>query len=359
MQPLKDFLGKEYISSLADELKKNYKSFDKDTFKNSFTSPHWDEKTLKERIRYIAEQIHVFLPTEFKNQVRIIKLIAPKFSGLQGLVFPDFVQTFGLDNYEISIEALEFLTPHSTSEFAIRPFIEKYPKKSIKTIHEWSASNNYHVRRLASEGSRPKLPWAKPLTEFIKNPELCLEILENLKNDDSLYVRKSVANHLNDISKNHPELVLKLCKNWYGSSQNTNWIVKHSLRTLLKKGNREALSIFDTSDTENIEIDKFRLLKSKLKIGDTFQFEFCLSNSSSFNKTIRLEYIIHYVKSIGKTSPKIFKISESIIQAQSSKKYSKSHSFADLSTRKHYKGKHKLTLVVNGEQKVVEFFELT
>lgn len=355
---LKESYNEPFINKLGDELLKVANLFNRKDFVNNTFTSDWQHKELKERMRFITIKMQEFLPLNYAEQIQIIKKVAPKFSGIQGFVFPDFVQVYGLDDFGISIKALEFLTEFSTSEFAIRPFIEKYPKETVKQLLIWSKSNNHHVRRLSSEGSRPKLPWAPPLRSFIKDPTPVLQILENLKNDESLYVRKSVANHLNDISKNHPDLVLKICKSWYGKTKNTDWIVKQALRTLLKKGNKEALTIFGTANADKIKVEALQLSKNKLKIGEEFMFSFEINNIDKTHLTLRLEYIIHFMKSNGKTSPKIFKITESTFSSETKKQLIRKHKFANLTTRKHYAGKHQLAIVVNGDVKQTIAFEL-
>lgn len=355
---LKEEFNEFFIHKLADEFLTAYPQFNREKFVNTTFSADWQNKELKERMRFITSKMHEFLPLSYAEQIQIIKKVAPKFSGIQGFVFPDFVQVYGLDDFDTSIKALEFLTEFSTSEFAIRPFIEKYPKEMVKQLLIWSKSSNHHVRRLSSEGSRPKLPWATPLRGFIKDPTPVLQILENLKNDESLYVRKSVANHLNDISKNHPDLVLKICKSWYGKTKNTDWIVKQALRTLLKKGNKEALTIFGTANADKIEVEALQLSKNKLKIGEELMFSFEINNTDKTHLTLRLEYIIHFMKSNGSTSPKIFKITESTFSSETKKQLIRKHKFANLTTRKHYTGKHQLAIVVNGDVKQVVDFEL-
>lgn len=355
---LKEEFNEFFICKLADDLLKVNTEFKSEKFVKATLTADWQNKELKERMRFITNKIHEFLPIDYIQQIQIIKNVAPKFSGIQGFIFPDFVQVYGLDNFKTSIQTLEVVTQYSTSEFAVRPFIEKYSKESVKQLLVWSKSKNHHVRRLASEGSRPKLPWAQPLRDFIKDPSPVLPILENLKNDESLYVRKSVANHLNDISKNHPKLVLDICKKWYGKSKNTDWIVKHALRTLLKAGNKEALAIFGTANAENIEVEELILSKHQLKIGEEFTFSFHIHNTNKTEETLRLEYIIHFMKSNGSQSPKIFKISESVFAGKLRKSLIRKHRFADLTTRKHHVGKHQLSVVVNGDVKKSVDFEL-
>jgi 3-methyladenine DNA glycosylase AlkC len=355
---LKEEFNKSFINKIADELYKVENTFNQKTFIKATFTADWQNKELKERMRFITNKMHEFLPYDYTKQIQILKKVAPKFSGIQGFVFPDFAQVYGLNDFKTSTKALEFFTAFSTGEFAVRPFIEKYPTESIKQLLVWSKSENHHVRRLSSEGSRPKLPWAPPLRGFIKDPTPVLQILENLKNDESLYVRKSVANHLNDISKNHPTLVLTIAKKWYGKTKNTDWIVKQALRTLLKKGNKEALTIFGTANADKIEVDALQLSKNKLKIGEGFTFTFEINNTDKTYLTLRLEYIIHFMKSNGSTSPKIFKITESIFASETKKQLIRKHQFANLTTRKHYVGKHQLTIVVNGDVKKSVEFEL-
>ena len=259
-------------------------------------------------------------------------------------------------NWQLSIEALERYTPYSSSEFAVRPFIVKDERRMMAQMYAWSKHEKEHVRRLASEGCRPRLPWGQALTAFKKDPVPILPILEQLKSDTSLYVRKSVANNLNDISKTHPDLVAALAKGWYGDNEYTNWIVKHGCRTLLKNGNQEVLAIFGYRDSDSIDVDDFRLETDRISVGESITFSFTiLANQEA---KIRLEYGIDYVKANGKRSRKIFQISEISMSEDEKKSYTKKHSFADLTTRKHYPGCHSIALIVNGLERCRGDFEL-
>ena len=176
---LKEEYNSDFVKSLASNIAKNYKSFDEKNFYNEIINKNWELKELKERIRYITLKLNEHLVLPYPKQLEILKSVAPKSSGLQGMLFPDFVQVYGLDDFNNSIDALKLLTQYSTAEFAIRPYIEKYPNKTLAILHKWSKHENEHLRRLASEGTRPKLPWASPLRNFIKDPSPCLSILEN------------------------------------------------------------------------------------------------------------------------------------------------------------------------------------
>lgn len=348
---LKDEYNKAFVDDLALKLSAKASFFDKKSFVKSIINDKWEQRELKDRVKCISHQMNEHIQLPYKKQIKILSEISLNYKGLPAFVFPNFVEQFGLNDFTTSIKAMEIFTQQSTAEFAIRPFIEKYPKETMQQMLEWSNHKNEHLRRLSSEGCRPRLPWATPLREFIKDPSPCLPILENLKNDDSEYVRKSVANHLNDISKNHPEIVLNFGNNWYGKSSNTNWIVKHALRTLLKKGDKQALAIFGLNDSSKIEVKNLSLSQQKIKIGDFLFFEFDVINQSIKERSIRLEYKVDYVKANGTSSSKVFQISEFSLKANSSKPFKRKQWFKQLSTRVHYPGIHKITLIINGEEK--------
>jgi 3-methyladenine DNA glycosylase AlkC len=348
---LKDEYSIDFVEDLADKFSAESPSFDKNSFIKSIINEHWKDKELKARVRFISTTINSHLKLPYPKQVVILIEIAPQFKGLQLFIFPDFVEIYGLEDVKISFHAMEVFTELFTSEMAIRPFIEQHPEATKKQLLKWTISDNHHHRRLASEGTRPRLPWATPLRGFIKDPSPNLPILETLKNDDSLYVRKSVANHLNDISKDHPDLVLQIAKKWHGKTKHTDWIVKHGLRTLLKKGNKKALAIFGLGNSKNIEIQKLSLSKNTISIGDFIHFGFDVINTSNQLRNIRLEYKIAFVKANKSTSAKVFQISEFSLKPNTQKAFNRKQWFKELSTRKHYPGKHKITLIVNGDEK--------
>jgi 3-methyladenine DNA glycosylase AlkC len=206
------------------------------------------------------------------------------------------------------------------------------------------------VRRFASEGCRPRLPWAMALPDFKKDPSPILPILEKLKDDDAEFVQKSVANNLNDISKDHPDLVLDICEGWKGSSKGADWIVKRACRTMLKAGNKRAMLLFGFGDPKSLHIENFKLAKKTAKIGDKVEFSFELNVKTRKKSKVRLEYVVHFAKAGGKTSKKVFQLIEKT-HAPGKHELKRNHSFADMSTRKHYPGKHRISIIVNGVEK--------
>ena len=356
-EPLKNMLNPKSVREFALTIQSVYKPFPVDEFLKSTIDKTWDDLELKARGRKITMNLGKYLPQDYKKAIGIINDVLDKsdFVEKSDAFFPfcfcDFVEVFGQDkkHWDISMKALEKYTQYSSSEWAVRPFIMNHEKRMMEQMYAWSKHKNEHVRRLSSEGCRPALPWTQALNSFKKDPAPILPILEQLKTDSSLYVRKSVANNLNDISKTHPELVIKLAKKWYGKHEYTDWIVKHACRTLLKQGNRDVLAIFGYDDVDAVNVTDFKLEKKSISIGDDLTFSFTISVKEATK--VRLEYGIDYVKSTGKRNRKIFQISESTLKANEKKGYTKKHSFEDVSTRKHYPGLHSITLIVNGVER--------
>lgn len=341
------------LFKLANEIKAEYNCFPIDEFLSSIMDKSWNALEFKQRVYQISKCLGKYLPSNYETAIAIIdKTIQNYPICLDGFVifFPAFVELFGQadENWDISMSALARYTPYASAEFAVRSFILNNEDRMMKQMSIWAKHDNEHIRRLASEGSRPALPWGQALPNFKKDPSKVIAILEQLKDDPSPYVRKSVANNLNDISKTHPDLVADLAKDWYGKSVNTDWVVKHACRTLLKNGNKIALTIFGFADPNDIEVSSFALSNDSIAIGEkiTFSFEIIAKKSSK----IRLEYSIDYVKANGKRNRKIFQISEFIFKDKN-KFYNKTHSFKDTSTRKHYTGVHSIALIVNGAER--------
>ena len=353
---LKDMYNRPYLEKLAAEIQLVYPPFQADTFVASVMDDSWEHLELKGRMRQITLNLGKYLPENFPEAIAVIDKVVADYGTdwmTEGfcMYFNDFVEVYGQEeaHWDISIAALGRYTRHASSEFAVRPFIIKHETRMMEQMYAWSKSEDEHLRRLSSEGCRPALPWAQALPAFKKDPSPVLPILEQLKADPSLYVRKSVANNLNDISKTHPDLVVNIAKDWYGKNEDTNWIVKHACRTLLKKGNREALKLFGFGDDKAVETSGFSLERDEVSIGGELNFSFTISTKTATK--VRLEYGIDYMKANGKQNRKIFQISESAVEKGITKNYTKKHSFADVSTRKHYPGAHAVTLIVNGSER--------
>ena len=353
---LKNMYNRESLYEVAVAIQSVYNSFKVDEFIKSTMDETWNNLELKARCRKISMSLGMYLPEDYKEALSILEKSVTGF--YFAFFFPDFVEVYGQDdiNWDLSISALERNTEYWSSEFAVRAFIIKDEERMMAQMRKWSKHKSEHVRRLASEGCRPQLPWGQAISKFKKDPTPVLPILEQLKTDTSTYVQKSVANNLNDISKTHPDLVISIAKDWYGKNKSTNWIVKHGCRTLLKKGNRDVLAIFGYDDTTSINLQDFTLETTSFSIGEDLTFSFNILAKKA-TKT-RLEYGIDYIKSNGKRNRKIFKISEVSLKENEKKSYMKKHSFADVSVRKHYPGIHSIAIIINGIEKDKLDFEL-
>lgn len=355
---LADRFSKQLLHDFSRIVKQAHPGFNSEQFIQLVFDEHWTDKQLKQRIRHISASLGQTLPADYDAAIEILSAISPQCSGFEYLFLPDFVELYGLPHWETSMQALAHFTSSSSSEFAVRPFIEQDPTRMLQQMLEWAHHSNHHVRRLASEGCRPKLPWAAPLRMFINDPTPILPILQQLKADESEYVRKSVANNLNDIGKSHPDLLKQVARQWLGHDPRTDWIVKHGCRTLLRKADPEVLALFGLSTTPDVTISQFQLSEKQVAIGDGLPFSFSVRSNSSSPQLLRVEYAIYFVKANGKTSRKLFKITENEFD-HTDRTYTRTHSFKDLTTRKHYAGMHQLSIIINGVEQVTEAFEVT
>jgi 3-methyladenine DNA glycosylase AlkC len=354
---LKNMYNLKYLEILSNNIKLNYNKFEKDKFLTQVFDENWENRALKQRMRHISKTLNSFLPKNYSLAIEILKNTFKQIStdfGFQNMIFQDYVELFGLEFFDQSMEALELFTINSSSEFAIRQFILKYPEKTMNKMELWAKNKNFHVRRLASEGCRPALPWAIALTNFKNNPASILKILDILKDDNVLYVRKSVANNLNDISKNNPAIVIEIAKKWINQNQNRDWIIKHGCRTLLKKGNREIFELLGFKKNNDVKLKNI-LISPVVFMGEKLEFSFLLQSKTKLGK-LRIEFAVDFLRKNNSYSKKVFKISEGIYN-QKSKQIKKYYSFKHISTRKYYRGKHKLTLILNGIEIIEkEFF---
>lgn len=359
-EPLKAIYDGLFIEQFAALVKTAWSPFDEAAFAERVRDGNWEQLELKARIRKITEALGAALPQTYEDALVILYQIDEKCTGFPYLFFPDFIEVFGMEpeHWERSIEALERFTQRSTSEFAIRPFILLDPQRAIAKMLNWADHPNEHVRRLASEGTRPRLPWAQALPLFKRDPSPVIPILEKLKRDPSLYVRKSVANNLNDIAKDHPELVIRLAKSWIGAEEGTDWIVRHGCRTLIKQADPHVMALFGYSKHEETDEGQMPLVTAasldvspdSVAIGGEVSLRYNVQLREGERAKLRIEYGIEFVKSGGKTSLKRFLLSDREYAGGAVAQGVRVHRFADLSTRKHYSGLHRVTLWVNGRE---------
>lgn len=237
---LKKLMNEEFYRYLTELLDEESNSFDKNKFIEEIFSPEWNDLELKQRMRHTSQIVNNNIEGDYATKLVLILNITDRiikenrgFNTLVYMFIPDFIELYGINHYDISMKAIERITQFVSCEFTIRQFILKYKDKTMAQMLEWSSHQSEHLRRLASEGCRPRLPWTIALEDFKKNPSLVLPILERLKHDDSEYVRRSVANNLNDISKDNPNICIDICSLWIGNNTNTDKLVKHACRSLV------------------------------------------------------------------------------------------------------------------------------
>ena len=361
---LKNLYNKAFFDELCLILEQNLDQFDKNLFLKLVYDGDWENRELKARMKHLAIVLERFLPHNFSIAAKVLERLIDSVKDsplsecrLEFMFVTEYLEKHGIDHFDTAMDAMEFITQFTSCEFAVRPFIIRYKEKMMQQMVNWSQNENHHVRRLASEGCRPRLPWSMALPDYIKDPSPVLPVLENLKDDPSEYVRRSVANNLNDISKDNPEIVLDLAQEWIGKNENRDKIVKHACRTLLKKGDVRALRIFGFLDPAEIEICNLRC-DSAVRIGETLLFSFRLKQCGSKNRRLRIEYGIDYVKSNGSTNRKIFQISEIELNPGHFADFKRSRSFRNFTTRKHYPGRHALVILVNGRELAKSVFML-
>lgn len=346
---LKHIFNSERINLIADLLSKATTSFDRQSFV-SHAIHELESLNLMQRMRQISEAYWYGLKSlSFQEQVAVLTQIGPEFHhGFAAISLCEFVAHYGLEDLEASLSTLHFLTQFGSAEFAIRPFIEKYPTETMKQMQLWSHDNNEHVRRLASEGCRPRLPWSFQLSAMKQDPSLAWPILTQLNQDDSLYVRKSVANHLNDISKDHSEWLLEELKKWDRSNLQTQWIIRHGLRTLIKQGHPDALSLIGISTQVDINVSAFSVTPTHIELGQSICIQLSCQLNQMTDTDLVIDYAMTYPKANGKTSRKVFKWKRISLTPNQLIQFSKQQLIKDFSTRTHYAGHYKIELLING-----------
>ena len=355
----KDSLDTKAAQEIANQIGRAYKKFDRDGFLKHLLTDVYQNAELKAKIFLIADSLYQFLPRKYSQTINILINTAPKVGTFENWALLTYVEKYGLENFDESVKAMEALTPHSSAEFAIRPFMIRYTEKMKPILLKWANDKNEHIRRLAAEATRPRGVWVAHIEQFKKDPTFVFELLEHLKADESLYVRKAVANNLNDISKDHPKKVIATGKRWMkDKNKHSNWIIKHACRTLLKKGEPEVFGLFGFTDNPKISIGKFTFDKKQIKTGTSAILSVDIVSQQTKTQKLSIDYAIHYMKKNGKLAPKVFKLSEKSIRKEEQLSLTIKHSFKEMTTRKHYPGKHKAELLVNGKSYAIFDFNL-
>lgn len=368
---LKDHLfNQAKVNQIAGEIQGVYSQFESQNFVKTVVE-RFPQLELKQRISWMTETLKNFLPANYREAVNILLRSLPPpndptktdndFGDFIYAPYADFVAQYGCNKKDVdfSLKVLKEITMRFSAEDAIRYFINAFPEETMNELLKWSTDENYHVRRLTSEGMRPRLPWAQ---KIILSPEKALPILDNLFSDKTRYVTRSVANHMNDLSKVNPELVLETLARWQKSnkqdSQEMDYIIKHSLRSLVKMGNKQAMEFLSFSADPEVVVSKISLKQNQVIIGSTVEFSFTVTAKK--DERLLIDYVLYFQGKNGTmTNKKVFKLGRFEVRAGQKLVVNKRHRLGEnMTTRKIYPGKHQIELQINGAKMGMKDFEV-
>jgi 3-methyladenine DNA glycosylase AlkC len=351
---LKDTLySRESFDEVVSVLQGVYPVFDRTEFLSRLFDEAWENRSLMERMRHIPKVLRQTLPQDYRTALEILMQAASllRNKGFHVIGFTEFVPLYGLDDLDASLPALAHFTQYGSAEFAVRPFILRDTPRLMAQLLAWAGDANEHVRRLASEGCRPRLPWGVALTPFKNDPSPILPILERLKNDPSEYVRRSVANNLNDIAKDNPQVVIDVLRRWQSDADaNVQWITSRALRTLVKSGHTEALALLGYSDGAQVTVRSMALDRETVAVGESISFCAEVESTGSQTQSLVIDYVVYYMKANGRQAAKVFKLAKREMQPGEVTTVQKKVSFKPITTRVYYPGEHAVALKINGKE---------
>lgn len=366
-EPLKHRFGVDVPRTIARMIAAVYPRFDEKAFVRS-TLAGYEALELMPRGRKIAHELRRFMPDDYEQAIEILLNSLDQHQGrtaVQGmggfLFLPHvfFVAEYGLEHFEASMRAQYVLTQRFTAEFSIRRYLERHQAATLARLTEWTTDPSEDVRRLVSEGTRPRLPWAPRLRTFQADPRPVLALLERLKDDTSLYVRRSVANNLNDIGKDHPAVLVETAQRWLvDATEARRWIVRHALRSAVKGGESGALEVLGFGAVPRVAVEKVRIFPKRPTIGSTVSLTFEVTSCATRVQRLLVDLRVHYVKANGTTSAKVFKLKMVDLGPRAVEPFSKKLSLAQLTTRRHHPGTHRVEVLINGRGYPLGAFDL-
>lgn len=361
-EPFKNLFNPEMIALMGSHFAQASETFDPAKFV-AVATENIAALELKERSNQIRRALHTCLPDDFRLACDVLLAalhpdddvdmsnLTMDNAGIRGwatMPMADYVGDAGLGDFDHGMEVLRALTKRGTSELAVRAFILHDPQRAMQHLGEWACDPNYHVRRLASEGCRPRLPWAVRLPGFITNPEPVIAVLALLKDDPLEYVRRSVANNLNDIAKDHPDRVAAIAADWMkNAGPKRKKLVRHACRTLVKQGHKGALAALGYGEAA-ISLDRLEIRTPVVEYGTSLEFDLALTSQSNQAQSVIFDYVIHHLKANGETSPKVFKGKTFTLAAGKSLTIARKHPMKPITTRVYYAGAHALEIQING-----------
>jgi 3-methyladenine DNA glycosylase AlkC len=358
-EPLKNMFGPEVAERIAAMIAAVDHSFPAGDFIRQ-AQAGFESLELTARARHITRALARHLPPDFEEAVSIlVASLGPPIAGDELLgagmevfvylphVF--YVADYGLDHWEASMAAQYEITQRFSCEYSIRAFITRHPERTLVRLQEWAADPKPHVRRLVSEGTRPRLPWAPRLKMFQEDPAPVVELLELLKDDPTTLVRRSVANNLNDIGKDHPGVLVEVCRRWLADAgPEREALVRHALRSAVKRGEPGALQLLGFGNADAATIGEVSITPDPVAIGDKVTIRFTVTNTGHDDASFNVDLKVHFVKAGGRSSGKVFKVRQVDLAPRQGMQLQKVVSLAQHTTRTHYPGDHPVEVVVNG-----------
>ncbi|MCO5356127.1 DNA alkylation repair protein [Acidovorax kalamii] len=374
-EPLKYLLNDTVPPRIAAMVRRAWRSFDTQAFLRQI-EPGYESLELMARGQRIAQALQTHLPQDVPRALRVLVDSMDPPMGLDAAGEPNagdrpysaflylphsmYIGAQGLPHFEAAMAAQHALTQRFTAEFCIRPYLLHHQGATLARLRDWAQDENAHVRRLVSEGTRPRLPWAPRLPAFQANPQLALPLLDALKDDPSSYVRRSVANHLGDIAKDHPDLAVGTARAWLqGARAPRAALVRHGLRFLIKRGDAAALDALGVGHAVALDVRAARVVPACARIGDKVRIEAELHNPTPQAQRVLADLRVHYVKAHGGVAPKVFKLQTLDIPPGATVAVGKTLSLQQMTTRTHYPGAHQVELVLNGRPQPLGQFQLS
>jgi 3-methyladenine DNA glycosylase AlkC len=367
---LKAFFSTALIRRLAGEVGRAYPAFPASRFVRQARAG-LDDLELMDRGKHISRALGAHLPASYPDAIDVLlRSLGPEHASDELLgagmapffYFPHlvFVAEHGLDHFDLSMQAQYELTKRFSAEFSIRPYIAQDPERAFAVFRKWAKDRNPHVRRLVSEGTRLRLPWAARVAWLDANPRRVLDLLELLKDDPASVVRRSVANSLNDLGKVHPELLIRTCGAWLeGASADRRALVEHALRSAVKRGSPDALRLLGYGGKASVSIEDARFEPRRVAIGGRAGVSFAVRSRSRVSQNLLVDLAVHFVKATGKTSRKVFKLRRIDLPPNGRESFRATISLAVHTTRKPQPGAHAVDVIVNGMTHPIGSFRVT
>lgn len=367
---LKSFFSPALVRRLAADVSRAHPGFPRRAFVRD-ACRGLDRLELLARGQHIAGALAEHLPPAYPEAIDIlIRSLGAEHASEELLgagmapffYYPHtvFVAERGRDHFDLSMRAQYELTKRFSAEASVRPYIDADPERAFRFLRRWARDRNPHVRRLASEGTRLRLPWARRVPWLDAHPRRVLELLERLKDDPATVVRRSVANNLNDLGKVHPGLLVATCRRWLrGATPERHALVEHALRGAVKRGDRDALALLGYGGEAAVAVEEALFVPPRVAIGERVTLTFALRSRARRGQELLVDVAVHFVKAGGKASPKVFKLDRVTLPPNGRAAFRSSISLAVHTTRKPHPGTHRVDVLVNGRAFPAGSFEVT